>query len=105
MTWTTWRRGNRWCGSRSATTPPRSASRLRWKYLLPLCRQLPDHLRRLEALAQRFVLLELLHHLRPAERVAPAQDAAAPRREADPQDQPHVHVAGVAHDLLLQAAR
>ena len=49
------------------------------------------------------VLLQLLQHRRHAQRVGPAEDAAAERREADAQDQAHVHVARLADDPLRPA--
>ena len=62
-------------------------------------------LRRFVALAERFVLLELLDDRRGAERVGPEEQAALERREADAEDQREIDVADVGHDAFFEQAR
>src|SRR5215831_3393489 len=62
---------------------------------LPLGRQSADLFGRGKARPQLLIGLELFHHLAQSKRIGPAQEAAAEGREADAQDEPHVHVAGV----------
>ena len=58
----------------------------------------------MEAGAEGLILLQHLQDLAQAQRVGPAQETAAERREADAQDQAHVHVARVADNPLGQHA-
>src|SRR5437763_796684 len=69
---------------------------------LSLGRKLTHLLPRMEARPERLVSLQPLQHVRQAQRIGPAKDAAAEGREADAQDQAHVHVARLADDALLQ---
>src|SRR5579885_1473659 len=66
--------------------------------------QLLQALGRLVAPAQGGVTRQLLDDRPGADRIRPAQDPAAERREADAQDQAHVDVARLAHDALLEDA-
>ena len=79
----------------------RSTSRIRIEPLA-LRRQLAHLFRRLETPPKVLVFLQLRQHVRQADRIRPAQDAAAERWEADAQNQTHVHIARLAHDPLAQ---
>src|SRR5579863_1942769 len=59
---------------------------------------------RLEPLAERGVLSGPVNQLARAGRVTPLENAAAERREADAQNQPHVDMRRLADDALFQSA-
>src|SRR5580658_4261768 len=59
---------------------------------------------RLEPLSKRSILGGPVHQLGRARRVAPAEDAAAERRESDAQDQAHVDVSRFADNPLFERA-
>src|SRR5437588_230068 len=71
---------------------------------LALGRQPAHCFRWMEPWPLALVAPELFQHIRQTEPIRPAQQATPERREADAQDQAHIHIARIANDAFRQYA-